>query len=64
MMKKKFAALLTGLMVLTAVPAFAASSSKDTNDYGPGYCRQHNDCPNADGKNHGRHGHSCFRGDK
>ncbi|TYZ23332.1 hypothetical protein [Selenomonas ruminis] len=64
MMKKKFAALLTGLMVLTAVPAFAASSSKDANDYGPGYCRQHNDCPNADGKNHGRHGHGCFRGDK
>lgn len=64
MMKKKLAALLTGLMVLTAVPAFAASSSKEGTDYGPGYCRQHNYCNDADGKNHGRYSHGCFRNDK
>ncbi len=64
MMKKKLAALLTGLMVLTAVPAFAASSNKDDSDYGPGYCRQHNGCYNADENNHGRHGHGYYRNDK
>ena len=63
-MKKKFAALLTGIMLLSAVPAFAASSDKDTKDYGPGYCRQNNHCSYADRESQPHHGHGCFRGDK
>ncbi len=71
-MKKIFASLAVGLIVASAVPAFAADSNAVDSAGRPGYCWRASDEAAGDGwycgggrGHHGRHGHRgyCWNND-